>query len=86
MKPATTIAEARAMIDSYRGRPEDFELPIANELLDPMGINMALIADAILAREWEPDGYTEANGCRIYKYKALGSATPRAPRSRLDDC
>ena len=60
--------------------------PGADELLDPMGINMALITDAILAREWEPDGYTEANGCRIYKYKALGSATPRAPRSRLDDC
>jgi hypothetical protein len=41
--------------------------------LDPVGINMAIIADAILAREWEPDGYTEASGYRIYKYKTMGS-------------
>jgi hypothetical protein len=71
MKPATTVEEARRLIDSFKGKPEDFELPIANELLDPAGINMAIIIDAILTREWEPDGYTEANGCRIYKYKAM---------------
>ena len=72
MKPATTIEQARKLIESFRGKPEDFELPIANELLDSVGINMAIITDAILAREWEPDGYTEATGCRIYKYKAMG--------------
>ena len=71
MKPATTVREARRLIESFRGRPEDFQLTIADELLDPVGVNMAMIADAILARGWEPDGYTEAMGCRIYKYKAM---------------
>jgi hypothetical protein len=73
MRPARTVEQARSLIESFRGKPEDFKLPIANELLDPVGINMAIIADAILAREWEPNGYTEANGYRIYKYKTMGS-------------
>jgi hypothetical protein len=71
MKAATTIEEARRLIESFTGKPEDFELPIANELLDPVGVNMAIITDAILAREWEPDGYTELEGCRMYRYKAM---------------
>jgi hypothetical protein len=71
MKAVTTIEEARRLIESFTGKPKDFELPIANELLDPVGVNMAIITDAILAREWEPDGYTEGKGCRIYKYKAM---------------
>jgi hypothetical protein len=73
MKPATTVAEAKRLIDSFKGKPEDFELPISNELLDPVGINMAIITDAILAREWEPNGHIEGHGCRIYKYKAMES-------------
>jgi len=71
MKPATTVEEARRLIDSFRGRPEDFERPISTELLDPVGLNMALVTDAILAREWEPNGYIEGDGCRIYRYKAM---------------
>ena len=71
MKPATTVEEARRLIESFKGKPENFELRISNELLDAVGINMAIITDAILARKWEPDGYTEGNGCRIYKYKAM---------------
>ena len=73
MKPVTTVRAARNLIEAHKGRPEDFQLPIAEELLDPMGMNMAMITESILAREWEPDGYTQGNGCRIYKYKALGS-------------
>jgi hypothetical protein len=73
MRPARTVEQARSLIESFRGKPEDFKLPIAYELLDPVGINMAIIADAILAREWEPDGYTEVSGYRIYKYKTMGS-------------
>jgi hypothetical protein len=33
MKAVTTIEEARRLIESFTGKPEDFELPIANELL-----------------------------------------------------
>ena len=34
---------------------------------------MAVITDGILAREWEPDGYIQEHGYRIYKYKKPGS-------------
>jgi hypothetical protein len=73
MKPITTVEEAQRVVRSYQGRIEDFRLPIAEALLDPVGINMALIADSILAREWEPDSYVQENGFRIYRYKKLGS-------------
>jgi starch synthase len=71
VKPVTTVEEARRLIDSFEGNPEDFELPISNELLDPVGVNMAVLTDAILAREWEPNGYIEGKGCRIYRYKTM---------------
>lgn len=73
MKPISTVREAQKVIRSFQGRPEDFRLPIAEALLDPAGINMAVITDGILAREWEPDGYIQEHGYRIYKYKKPGS-------------
>lgn len=73
MKPIATVEEAQRVIRSYQGKPEDFRLPIAEALLDPVGINMAIITDGILAREWEPDGYVQEKGFRIYKYKKLRS-------------
>jgi len=71
MKPIATVEEAQRVIQSYRGSPGDFRLPIAEELLDPVGINMAMITDDILDRGWEPDGYVQENGFRIYKYKEM---------------
>jgi hypothetical protein len=73
MKPIATVEEAQRLIRSYQGKPEDFRLPIAEALLDPVGINMAIITDGILAREWEPDGYVQEKGFRIYKYKKFRS-------------
>ena len=73
MKPIASVEEAQRVIRSYQGKPEDFRLPIAETLLDSVGINMAIIADGILAREWEPNGYVQEKGFRIYKYKKLGS-------------
>jgi hypothetical protein len=73
MKPISSVGEAQRIIRSFQGRPEDFLLPIAETLLDPVGINMAMITDGILAREWEPDGYIQQKGYRIYKYKKAGS-------------
>jgi hypothetical protein len=37
VKPIASIEEARRVIASYRGEPEDFRLPIAEALLDPAG-------------------------------------------------
>ncbi len=44
-------------------------MPISDELNDAMGINMAILTDAILAKGWEPDGFTQEAGFRVYKYK-----------------
>lgn len=72
MKPAASIDEARKLIAAHSGSPEKFLLPISDQLQDPIGVNMAIITDAILKRGWEPDGYTQDKGFRIYKYKAPG--------------
>jgi hypothetical protein len=71
MKPVTTVDAARQLIQAHEGDAKDFLLPIADELQDPVGINMAIVTDSILARGWQPDGYIQAAGFRIYKYKDL---------------
>jgi len=58
------------MIEEYRGSPEDFELPIADSLNDAVGVNMAIVTDAILKKGWMPNGFSEQDGFRIYRYVA----------------
>jgi len=71
MSPITTIEEANRIIAEYQGAASDFRLPIADSLLDPVGINMAIITDTILAKGFEPDGFEQKDGYRLYKYKDL---------------
>jgi len=47
---------------------EEFQLPISDELQDPIGMNMAIITDIVLKRGWMPDGFFQKEGYRIYKY------------------
>ncbi len=68
MKIIKSIEEAQERIKTFEGRPEDFKLPISDELQDPMGLNMAIITDNILNRGWMPDGFDQEEGYRIYKY------------------
>ena len=65
------LGAAKSAIDSFEGEPAEFELPISDELNDAMGINMAILTDAILAKGWEPDGFTQEAGFRVYRYKLL---------------
>ena len=58
-------------VDSFRGRPQDFQLPVPHALQDAMGMNMALITDRVLARGWLPDGFVEGADFRTYRYKAM---------------
>ena len=69
MKPVTTVNDAISVIARYEGIAEDFELPISNVLLDPAAINMAMITDSILEKGWEPDGFVQKDGYRVYRYK-----------------
>ena len=71
MSPITTIEEANRIIAEYQGAASDFQLPIADSLLDPVGANMAIITDTILAKGFEPDGFEQKDGYRLYKYKDL---------------
>lgn len=71
MIPFNDIDQAAKYVDDFKGKPEEFELAISDELQDPIGINMALITDRILAKGWEPDGFKQENGYRIYLYKDM---------------
>ena len=70
-RPIASVQEALTLVDSFRGNPEDFELAVPDTLNDVVGINMALITDRILRRGWQPDGFTQKSGYRLYQYKKL---------------
>jgi hypothetical protein len=71
MNPVKNIEDAIQIIDSFEGNPDDFILAISDELQDPLGMNVAIITDSILAKGWEPDGFEQQEGYRIYKYKSF---------------
>ncbi len=62
-----TREEAIIFVDKYFS-DESETLIIADELLDPMGMNMAIIADGILKKGYMPNGFEQKDGYRIYKY------------------
>ena len=68
MEPINRIEQAKLFIESFEGEPEEFQLPISDELQDPIGMNMAIITDIVLKRCWMPDGFLQKEGYRIYKY------------------
>lgn len=69
MEPIRTIEEAKQLIESFEGHPEDFKLPISDKLQDSIGINMAVITDSVLKRGWTLNGFEQKEGYRIYHYK-----------------
>ena len=71
MKHCTTIEEALAAVAQHSGPPEDFELPVAHSFLDKLGTNMAIVTDAILQRDWLPDGFEDRTDHRTYCYRAI---------------
>ena len=72
MSPCRSLEEALETIRDFEGAPEEFGLAVANSLLDPPGLNMAIITDAILERGSEPDGFEDKGDHRLYRYKAMG--------------
>ena len=69
--PFEDVDSAVAALNAFAGPAEAFELPIVDSLSDPVGIALAVILDHALARGWEPDGYAQLQGYRIYRYKIL---------------
>lgn len=75
MTPINDVADAEKRIQAHTGAPEKFTLPISNSLLDPVGVNMAIITDWMLARGWEPDGFVLHENYRLFRYKAANTDT-----------
>ena len=71
MKIVTSTEDALALIDAHEGTPESFSLCISDSLIDPVGVNMAIITDRILGRGWEPAGFTQENEYRVCTFKEL---------------
>ena len=71
MIPISSIEEAQKAIEAHNGDAEDFELPISDALQDSSGMNMAIILDSILAKGWEPNGFAQNAGYRVYIYKEM---------------
>ena len=71
MRPFSNVNEAVKFVDEFEGKPEDLLLAISDNLQDPIGINRALITDRILAKGWEPNGFEQNNGFRVYLYKIM---------------
>lgn len=72
MKPFADVDAARDAVEEHSGSPEDFQLPISDQIQDPMGITMAIITDAVLARGCDLDGFEQCDGYRVYRYKSTG--------------
>jgi hypothetical protein len=71
MTPCQSVEEALKAIRRFSGSPDEFKLAVAKTFLDPMGVNMAVVTDAILARGWMPDGFEDKGDHRLYRYKAI---------------
>ena len=69
MTPFNDIDEARQAVEDYEGSPDGFLLPLSDVLQDRMGIGMAIITDAILAKGWDLDGFEQRDGYKVYRYK-----------------
>ena len=69
MKPIASVSEAVALVDAFAGKTSAFELCLAESLHDPVGVNIAIITDRILARGWAPAGVEQHDGFRVYRYK-----------------
>jgi hypothetical protein len=71
MKPIASVKEGMELVDSFTGSPKEFELAVPEALLDSVGVSMALITDRVLRRGWQPDGFVQHEGYRLYRYKEL---------------
>lgn len=68
-EPFADMEDAKQYIEDYVGEVQDFKLPISDSINDSLGITMALLLDTMLKKGWEPDGFEQQDGYRVYRYK-----------------
>jgi hypothetical protein len=70
MKPFTDLPDAVEAIKTHDKKPEDFLLPISDDMNDSSGVAMAILTNVILSRGWIPNGYEQRDGYRVYTYRS----------------
>ncbi len=68
--------EALKFIDLNPPLDDLFELAISDSYTfgmqpDTMGVGMAILFDKILGLEYEPDGFEQMNGFKLYSFKKM---------------
>ena len=58
-------------IRDFNGTASDFKVLMPDILNDQEGVNMAMITDAILQKDWVPDGYEQKENYRLYAYSEM---------------
>lgn len=71
VEPFKNVETIVDYIRSFEGNANDLKVPISDEVNDQIGLNMAIITDAILAKGFEPNGFEQKKGYRVYVYKDL---------------
>lgn len=70
-----SVEQARQLIRAYQGEAQDFQLtvPLTKPLLlhsQPvsLAVAMAIITDEVLEKGWLPNGFSEQDQVRTYRY------------------
>jgi len=71
VRPFTDVEAAMAAVEALDGELRKFELAVGDNLQDSIGLQMAQITDRALARGWEPSGFIQKDGFRLYRYRAM---------------
>jgi hypothetical protein len=69
--PFTEVDAAIAAVEGFGREIRKFDLAVADNLQDAIGLQMAQITDRALARGWEPISFVQKSGFRLYRFKAM---------------
>lgn len=72
-EPIASVEEGVRLVQTFKGEPQDFRLVIPESLMDPVGMNIAIITNEILKRGWMPDDVVKKPGYRVFTYKVFSS-------------
>jgi hypothetical protein len=75
MKAFRTVEEALDFVQALVLDGSPVVLPIANDAtlrggLDALGSGMAMVLDVFLSKGYEPDGFEQCEGFRVYRYSS----------------
>ncbi len=70
-RPFASVEAAIAAIEALDRELRKFELAVDDGLQDYLGVQMAQITDCALTRGWEPVGFVQDEGFRVYRYERV---------------